>query len=188
VDELPDHYAALGVSVTASALEISSAFKRGMRECHPDLHPGDVLKEAHAKELTAAKAVLLDPLQRQAYDLKRSAPVSAPEARAPRPKRRKASVPKPFAARKAPPRPPKKQRTIIEIWGRTWTTSMAWQSAVKRIYREATSAANPGRTVRIVFVQCIRQGPHDFVFRFAYIRGQRRVPLRPVSVRAYLEP
>lgn len=68
-----DHYQLLGVSPTARTPEIRAAYRRLMREHHPDLRPGDPTAEEIARRLTAAWAVLGRPTSRAAYDRARSA-------------------------------------------------------------------------------------------------------------------
>jgi curved DNA-binding protein CbpA len=62
-----DHYTLLGVSSDASAREIRRAYRRLVRQHHPDLNP---LPDGPARfaELTEAYATLNDPVQRARYD------------------------------------------------------------------------------------------------------------------------
>ena len=68
-------YAVLGVTPSASASEIRTAYRQLARQLHPDRNPagGD-----RFKAVTAAYTVLSDPAARQVYDL---------TGRAPRPRR-----------------------------------------------------------------------------------------------------
>jgi hypothetical protein len=67
------YYERLGVAENATAAEIEAAFKAKAREVHPDTVPAEntymrkVAAEAF-KDLSEAKAALLDPTMRQKYD------------------------------------------------------------------------------------------------------------------------
>src|SRR5690349_20501082 len=63
-----DYYAALGVSMTASADEIKRAFRKLAMQYHPDRYPGDKEAEHKFKELNEAYDVLKDEQKRAAYD------------------------------------------------------------------------------------------------------------------------
>lgn len=63
-----DFYRVLGVDRSASAKEISSAYRRLARKYHPDIAGGDSSTEAWFKEINAAHDVLGDPEKRAAYD------------------------------------------------------------------------------------------------------------------------
>jgi hypothetical protein len=68
-----NYYEILGVAETATAAEIEAAFRSKAREVHPDTVPPEnaylrkVAAEAF-KDLSQAKAALLDPTTRQKYD------------------------------------------------------------------------------------------------------------------------
>ncbi|MBW0145249.1 J domain-containing protein [Sphingomicrobium clamense] len=72
----PDHYAALGLDPDASKRDIRRAYRRLMREHHPDTHPGD--GGARAREINAAHDILSDPLRRRDYDRLRAAATPDP--------------------------------------------------------------------------------------------------------------
>ena len=65
-----DHlYAVLGVSRDASAQSIRSAYHARAKAFHPDLNPGDSLREAAFLRVTNAYQILRDPHLRERYDL-----------------------------------------------------------------------------------------------------------------------
>lgn len=61
-------YKTLGVSKSASQDDIKKAFRKLMKELHPDLNPGDAAKEARFKKVSAANDILSDPNKRALYD------------------------------------------------------------------------------------------------------------------------
>jgi curved DNA-binding protein len=63
-----DLYEILGVSRTASADELKSAYRRLAKKYHPDMNPGSKQAEEKFKEVTAAAEVLNDPQRRALYD------------------------------------------------------------------------------------------------------------------------
>ena len=63
-----DPYAVLGVSRTASAEEIKSAYRRKAKALHPDLHPNDPAKAEAFKRASAAFDVLGDETKRGRFD------------------------------------------------------------------------------------------------------------------------
>ena len=63
-----DYYRILGVSETASAKEIKSAYRKLALKYHPDRNPGDKAAEEQFKEAAEAYAILADTEKRQLYD------------------------------------------------------------------------------------------------------------------------
>jgi curved DNA-binding protein CbpA len=80
-----DLYALLGVAPDADAAEVARAYRRRLREVHPDtrdrLPDGPEPVSADLRALQEAYAVLRDPARRARYDLQRRAmptPADAP--------------------------------------------------------------------------------------------------------------
>ena len=67
-----DYYKVLGVTRSASADEIKSAYRKLARESHPDRNPGDKNAETKFKDVSEAYAVLSDAGKRKEYDDMRS--------------------------------------------------------------------------------------------------------------------
>lgn len=63
-----DPYLVLGVSRTASAQEIKTAYRKLARTLHPDLNPDDPQAEERFKEASAAYDLLHDEAKRRRYD------------------------------------------------------------------------------------------------------------------------
>lgn len=63
-----DPYDILGVSRTASAEEITKAYRALARKYHPDRNPGDKEAEAKFKEVQNAYDILNDPAKRSNFD------------------------------------------------------------------------------------------------------------------------
>lgn len=66
-------YLILGVSENADIEEIKKAYRKLVKECHPDIHPGDSKAEEQFKQISEAYAVLSDEKKRKEYDRKRNA-------------------------------------------------------------------------------------------------------------------
>lgn len=71
-----DYYRILGLTETADAEAIKTAYRRLAKGCHPDAHPGDKKAEERFKQITEAYAVLSDAEKRKKYDRERA---GAPE-------------------------------------------------------------------------------------------------------------
>lgn len=63
-----NYYEILGLNKNASADEIKAAYKKLVKQYHPDLHPGDATAAEKFKEVNEANEVLSDPERKQAYD------------------------------------------------------------------------------------------------------------------------
>lgn len=63
-----DYYSLLGVSKSADAKEISTAYRRLAGKFHPDVNPNDKTAEDKFKEIGEAYDVLKDETKRTAYD------------------------------------------------------------------------------------------------------------------------
>ena len=73
-----DYYQVLGVPETASAKDITRAYRKLARELHPDANPGDPEAEDRFKEVSAAYEVLGDETKRKEYDeVRRLGPAAA---------------------------------------------------------------------------------------------------------------
>ena len=67
-DAPKDLYAALGVSKTASHVEIKKAYRKLAKKHHPDVNPGDKKSEEKFKDVSTAFEVLGDEKKRALYD------------------------------------------------------------------------------------------------------------------------
>ena len=65
---MQDFYEALGVSRTASQMQIKAAFKKMAMRYHPDRNPGNKQAEETFKLLNEAYHTLSDPVKRSRYD------------------------------------------------------------------------------------------------------------------------
>jgi molecular chaperone DnaJ len=63
-----DYYATLGVEKTATAKEITKAYRKLARDLHPDKNPGNSVAEEKFKDVAAAYDVLGDDAKRAEYD------------------------------------------------------------------------------------------------------------------------
>ncbi len=70
-DSATDYYSILGVPSAASPRQIQAAYRRLAKTYHPDLHAGSARAAARMARLNQAKAILLDPPTRAAYDAAR---------------------------------------------------------------------------------------------------------------------
>lgn len=66
-------YMILGVPESANAETIKKAYRKLVKECHPDTHPGDRKAEERFKQVSEAYAVLSDEEKRRKYDRERAA-------------------------------------------------------------------------------------------------------------------
>src|SRR3989338_6478465 len=63
-----DYYSILGVSKSATDVDIKKAYRKLALEHHPDRNKGNKASEEKFKEVTKAYEVLSDPQKKQAYD------------------------------------------------------------------------------------------------------------------------
>ena len=63
-----DPYSVLGVAKTASAADITKAYRKLAKKLHPDLNPGDKAAEEKFKQITAAYDIIGDEEKRGRYD------------------------------------------------------------------------------------------------------------------------
>lgn len=63
-----DYYRILGVDKTATAKELSKAYRTLARKNHPDTNPGDTAAEERFKEISTAYEVVGDEATRKKYD------------------------------------------------------------------------------------------------------------------------
>ena len=72
--EKKNYYEILGVGKNATEEEIKAAYKKLVKQYHPDLHPGDKLAAEKFKEINEANEVLSDKQKRAAYDYEQEHP------------------------------------------------------------------------------------------------------------------
>ncbi|MFJ8856366.1 J domain-containing protein [Streptomyces sp. NPDC102437] len=75
-----DHYAVLGVAPTASARQVTSAYRTLVRLLHPDTRPAAPGSAERLGAVVAAYEVLHDPDLRAAYDAERETARPHPQA------------------------------------------------------------------------------------------------------------
>ncbi|MET9831378.1 J domain-containing protein [Streptomyces sp. NPDC006385] len=75
-----DHYAVLGVPRSASAQQVTSAYRRLVRSLHPDARPGGPAAAEDLADVLAAYDTLRDPERRAAYDAGRGSPTASTSA------------------------------------------------------------------------------------------------------------
>ena len=72
--EKKNYYDILGVKKDATEEEIKAAYKKLVKQYHPDLHPNDKLAAEKFKEINEANEVLSDKQKRAAYDYEQAHP------------------------------------------------------------------------------------------------------------------
>jgi len=73
-----DFYKVLGVAESATAKEVTRAYRKLARELHPDANPGDNAAEERFKEISSAYDVIGDEVKRKEYDeVRKLGPVGA---------------------------------------------------------------------------------------------------------------
>lgn len=76
----PDYYKVLGITRSADAAEIRSAYRKLALKLHPDRHPGDKAAAEKFKHISQAYSVLSDEKQREVYDRDTTRSARRPEA------------------------------------------------------------------------------------------------------------
>ncbi|KAK6432101.1 hypothetical protein LTR95_011728 [Oleoguttula sp. CCFEE 5521] len=67
-DALPNHYATLDLSITATTSEIKKQFYKLSKSYHPDLHPDDPNAKTRFLAISEAYTILSSPTKRPQYD------------------------------------------------------------------------------------------------------------------------
>ncbi|MEV6416932.1 J domain-containing protein [Kribbella sp. NPDC051718] len=86
---VPDPYLVLGITAAASDDDLDHAFRRLIRQLHPDTRPPaapDPGTDQRLQDLLTAYATLRDPVQRAAYDRTRREQATRPHLAAPQPR------------------------------------------------------------------------------------------------------
>ena len=86
-------YTTLGVREDADPDTIKRAYRKLVKECHPDTHPGDAKAEERFKRVSEAYAVLTDSKKRTEYDRKIRRMPKEPEVKRTEPIKRKKTGP-----------------------------------------------------------------------------------------------
>ena len=71
---MANYYDVLGLKKDATQDEIKSAYRKLVKQYHPDLHPNDPACAAKFKEINEANEVLSDPQKRRQYDYEQEHP------------------------------------------------------------------------------------------------------------------
>ncbi len=75
---ISSHYETLGLSPDCTAAEVREAYRRLVKQHHPDLNEQSAAAVERSQELNAAHEILSDPKLRRAYDREQSGRGSAP--------------------------------------------------------------------------------------------------------------
>ena len=77
-DTKKNYYEILGLKNDAGEEEIKAAYKKLVKQYHPDLHPGDAVAAEKFKEINEANEILSDKQKRAAYDFELNRPKGMP--------------------------------------------------------------------------------------------------------------
>ena len=69
--DIKDWYQVLQISEQATDEMIKAAYRKLVKKCHPDAHPGDQECEERFRTVSEAYRILSDPERRRAYDEER---------------------------------------------------------------------------------------------------------------------